>query len=254
MPLSSSNKGSSMAYEHFNLYYDQLMDDVPYERYLQLVEKYSQKNDKLLDLGCGTGTILVPLKQKGYDIEGLDISDEMLLITQNKLMELHLNCPLFQDDMRHIHRGNYYNLIFSFLDTINYLTSFDALKETFTGIYHSLKEEGVFLFDIHVKEHVEAVFQDYFYHADFEDFTYLWDTDLEQVRDATNLYHHLSFFIPNQEGLYERVDEEHHQVIYPLKTYIDFLHEVGFKSIDVLEDFEAKQVNPQKYIVICKKY
>lgn len=78
-----------MNYEQFALLYDELMNDVPYDKWVEFTEESLQQADmkeaKILDVACGTGNVTLPLVQKGYDVVGVDLSEEMLAVAQQKL-------------------------------------------------------------------------------------------------------------------------------------------------------------------------
>jgi SAM-dependent methyltransferase len=243
-----------MAYEHFYQFYDRLMQDVPYEKYTQLIQDLATNHGQILDLGCGTGTVLSELLQAGLLVDGLDLNEDMLLLTQEKLNNLNLHTSLYLDDMRTLSRLDYYELVYSFLDTINYLTTKDDVRATFAGVYHILKQGGQFVFDVHSIHYVESVFTDYSFHDDFDDLTYIWDIETDTTPDATIIKHYLSFFIKDHEH-YSRLDEVHTQMAFPISYYLTVLKEVGFKEIKVLSDFQPG-INSEaaKYIIICKKY
>ena len=46
-----------MAYEAFSYYYDILMQDVPYHKWIAKTKQYLPTGSSILDVGCGTGTI-----------------------------------------------------------------------------------------------------------------------------------------------------------------------------------------------------
>ena len=75
-------------YRDFAFVYDELMDDVDYEGWIdyieQIIEKENAKVKNILELACGTGNITIPLAKKNYDIAGIDISDEMLNVARSK--------------------------------------------------------------------------------------------------------------------------------------------------------------------------
>ena len=74
-----------MKYEQFALLYDELMNDVPYDKWVEFTEESLQQADmkeaKILDVACGTGNVTL-LVQKGYDLIGVDLSEEMLTVAQ----------------------------------------------------------------------------------------------------------------------------------------------------------------------------
>jgi len=244
-----------MAYEHFYQFYDSLMDDVPYSKYTQLVKQYAKQNDYILDIGCGTGCILISLIENGFLVDGIDISDEMLLVTKQKLMEKNLNANLFQDDMRNIMIEDEYDLIISFLDTINYLYTLEDVSLTFKKIYKALKNEGYFIFDIHSLYKLHHVLDGYSYNETRNDFTYLWNSYVEREASYSTVHHELSFFIEQKNNLYKRLDEFHQQVVFPLKTYIQILEDIGFEIEKTQYDFDdsKNESNCDKMIVVAKK-
>ena len=84
------------AYTGFAEVYDTFMDNVPYEEWgaylCGLLEEYGIRDGIVADLGCGTGTMTEYLAEKGYDMIGIDASEEMLEIAQEK------NCLLYTSD------------------------------------------------------------------------------------------------------------------------------------------------------------
>ncbi len=76
------------AYTGFAQVYDTFMDNVPYDGwagYLTgLLQEYGVKDGLVLELGCGSGKITRRLASKGYDMIGIDISEEMLEIARER--------------------------------------------------------------------------------------------------------------------------------------------------------------------------
>jgi len=145
-------------------------------------------------------------------------------------------------------------MIFSLIDTLNYLSEYREVVQTFQGVYAALKPGGVFFFDVHNMNSLKETFEGYSYHEDYPTFTYLWDTYLEEAEDNIKLYHELSFFIEETPGFYKRLDESHLQVVFPSATYLKTLKQVGFRDIIMLADFKKeKDPNAAKYQYICVK-
>lgn len=64
--------------------------------YLDVVKKYDQP---VLDVGCGTGRILLDFMQQGIDIDGVDNSPDMLALLRQKAEKLNLNPVVYQQEM-----------------------------------------------------------------------------------------------------------------------------------------------------------
>src|SRR5678816_1852975 len=64
--------------------------------YLDVVKKYGQP---VLDVGCGTGRILLDFMSQGIDIEGVDNSLDMLALLKQKAEKLNLNPIVYQQEM-----------------------------------------------------------------------------------------------------------------------------------------------------------
>lgn len=244
-----------MAYEYLNQFYDSLMENVPYHKYLTIIEKYIDKKAHILDLACGTGNMLLELVKSGYTTHGLDISEEMLTIAKQKLMEINLHANLFQDDMRNIQVENNYELIICLLDSINYLTTAGDIKKTFSGVYQALKKGGYFIFDIFAFNRVEAIFANYSYNESDDDYTYIWNTFVEKKPRYFIVNHEFIFFIKSQNNYFHKYLEYHQQVIFPLKVYLELLSNIGFEIKDVYFDFEKKQSenDSERIILVAKK-
>lgn len=79
------------AYTSFAEVYDTFMDNVPYEEWADYLEdrlkEYGVKDGLVLELGCGTGSMTELLAEKGYDMIGVDNSEDMLEIAMEKRIE-----------------------------------------------------------------------------------------------------------------------------------------------------------------------
>ena len=78
------------AYTSFARVYDMFMDNVPYEEWCDyitgLLKEYGISNGLVLDLGCGTGSMTELLAARGFDMIGVDCSEDMLEIALEKRM------------------------------------------------------------------------------------------------------------------------------------------------------------------------
>ena len=69
-------------YQAFAELYDELMNDVDYESwadyYTRLLSIYGIRGGKICECACGTGSLTLPLYRRGFQMTGVDVSQEML--------------------------------------------------------------------------------------------------------------------------------------------------------------------------------
>ena len=81
-----------MAYNEFAYFYDEFNGeadyDALYEQIRQELNAHDIRDGILADLGCGTGELTLMLTQAGYDMIGIDQSEEMLCVVRDKAEQL----------------------------------------------------------------------------------------------------------------------------------------------------------------------
>ncbi|MBT2665548.1 methyltransferase domain-containing protein [Bacillus sp. ISL-4] len=230
-----------MTYERFAYVYDELMKDAPYEKWLMILtaklEQYGIGGRKVLDLACGTGEMTVELAQHGFEVTGVDLSDEMLLVANEKAVKLGLSIPLFQQNMAELEGLGQFDCVTIFCDSLNYLRDAEDIVKTFSRVHEHLKDGGLFLFDVHSIYKMEEIFRDNTFAVNGEEVSYIWDC-FPGV-EPYSVEHDLSFFVRDDEsGLYDRFDELHYQRTYPVEQYKKWLEQAGFTVSEVLADLE----------------
>ena len=98
------NAYNTSAYGSFAYVYDIFMDNVNYREWTEyIVETLAQdeiKDGLVLELGCGTGTVTEMLAEAGYDMIGIDNSEEMLAEAMEKRVESGHNILYLLQDMQ----------------------------------------------------------------------------------------------------------------------------------------------------------
>ncbi|KOR79741.1 methyltransferase domain-containing protein [Peribacillus simplex] len=230
-----------MTYERFAYVYDELMKDAPYEKWLMILtaklEQYGIGGRKVLDLACGTGEMTVELAQHGFEVTGVDLSDEMLLVANEKAVKLGLSIPLFQQNMAELEGLGQFDCVTIFCDSLNYLRDEEDIVKTFSRVHEHLKDGGLFMFDIHSVYKMEEIFRDHTFAVNGEEVSYIWDCFPGE--EPYSVEHDLSFFVRDDEsGLYDRFDELHYQRTYPVEQYKKWLEQAGFTVSEILADLE----------------
>lgn len=138
----------------YSRYYNLLYKDKDYAgetEYIQgLIRKYHPHAKKILDLGCGTGRHDILLAEKGYDIIGVDMSEEMLSVANSQLSSLkprHLSLNFIHDDIRTVRLGSTFDVVTSLFHVMSYQTTNDDLFAAFATARAHLKAGGIFIFD-----------------------------------------------------------------------------------------------------------
>jgi SAM-dependent methyltransferase len=133
------------AYERFAAFYDDVMDDPGPRaaRVIESIDRYHPGARSLLELGCGTGSMLGRLPGMA-SVTGLDRSPQMLAIAATKVPR----AQLLRGDMASFSLGRQFDVVLCAFDSLNHLLSFDAWLSTFDSVLTHLTEGGLFVFDV----------------------------------------------------------------------------------------------------------
>jgi predicted TPR repeat methyltransferase len=230
-----------LAYGDFAYYYDQLMKDAPYEKWMTFLEeamaRYGIRPRHIADLGCGTGTLSIPLAERGYTVTGVDLSEEMLSVACAKVESQTPRLRFFCQDLRELVLPEPVDLAFSFCDTLNYLTREEDVHQVFARVKEALRPNGLFMFDVHsVFKLREKLGQNVFYEVT-DEVSYIWQSRFEEAT-ATVEYDITFFALDDEEDeLYRRFHEVHVQRAYEPEVLCDLLKSVGFSTVEVYADF-----------------
>lgn len=114
------------AYTSFASVYDTFMDNIPYEEWAEylsrLLAEYEVTDGIVLDLGCGTGTLTELMAARGFDMIGVDYSEEMLEIAMEKRAESGRDILYLLQDMREFELYGTVRAVISICDSLNYIT------------------------------------------------------------------------------------------------------------------------------------
>ena len=239
------------AYSKFAEIYDDLMDDVPYERIAEIIDskikKYEIKNNIVLDLACGTGILTKELSKKGYEMIGADMSAEMLQKAQEKNPDsLFLNQPMEDFELY----GTVGAIVCS-LDSINYLTDDESLYETLRLCNNYLEPDGLLIFDINTEYKFKNVLSDNVFTFDSENIFYTWENNYCEDEKLCDFY--LTFFVKEGEQ-YTRFDETHTERAYSDEEIGKALKTNGFSVVEKLDDFtdSPATATSERVMYVCK--
>lgn len=253
-----------MSYEQFAYTYDRLMNSMPYEAWLRFVkecfERYQIKPTTLVDLGCGTGNLSIPLAAEGFQVTGLDLSEDMLAVAEQKQSEQSSQLRggtvrWIQQDLREWELGEEVDVAISFCDSLNYLLEEEDIVDAFRQTYAGLKPGGLFLFDVHTPQQLFAYAESQPFFLNEDDVAYIWTSELDEER--VQIEHDLTIFVKNSGTgeTFRRIEETHEQRAYSLPWLEQMLKEVGFSEIQQASDFTWEKPTDQteRAFFIAKK-
>ncbi|WP_028561700.1 class I SAM-dependent DNA methyltransferase [Paenibacillus pinihumi] len=240
------------AYRQFAAVYDRLMEDMPYPEWLSFARqcwgRYGMPKS-VADIGCGTGSLAIPLARSGFEVYGIDLSSNMLSIARNKwdagnqpVIRSQIGSVQFlQQDMRDWELPEQVDSVISFCDCLNYLTEPEDVEAMFEATFRSLKDGGVFLFDVHPPSQLQRYAEEQPFVLDERDIAYIWTCELDEQR--YEIEHHLSIFSkegPERDALFHRIDETHIQRAYEPAWLNGALLRAGFAKVELFADFRLE--------------
>ena len=241
-----------MMYGDFAYFYDKLMYDLDYEKIYKFIrevlEKKSLEPKLILEMACGTGGLTEKLA-KDYKLHAFDLSDDMLSVCQNKIRSKNLK--LFKQNMAGFSAPSTYDAIISVGDSLNYLTDEGDFEAAIKSAYAHLKEDGIFIFDLNTEykfKNIPPVTVD-----EVDDVLYIWENIYDE-EEKLNTYG-VNFFRNIKDNDYRRFYEEHLERAYDLSLVKNLLEEIGFKEIEVYDDYEFKEVSDKtsRYTLVARR-
>ncbi|HAP15083.1 MAG TPA: SAM-dependent methyltransferase [Lactococcus sp.] len=240
------------SYEEFARVYDSVMDEELYDLWFDFSQRhFPAKTQNIMELACGTGILSIRFSQAGYEVTGVDLSEEMLTIADKRARQLGEHIIFVTGDMRELSGEAKFDVVTCYSDSLCYMTNISEVQRVFDGVYESLNEEGVFIFDVHSTYQVGSVFPGYSYHENDEDFAFLWDSFEGDYPHS--VVHELTFFVKDSEGRFVRKDEVHQERTYPIKEYLKGLQQ--FSKVEVYADFQDEKPDEEslRWFFVCKK-
>lgn len=237
-----------------------MMREVDYRgwvRYLLLLMRVAGKEsrrsktegERLCEFACGTGNISLILSRLGYDVTGIDSSGEMLEVARNKIARRNGNVlHLVHHDMVTYCSEEAFDRAVCLYDSVNYISSRDALAMFLSNVYKSLKRGGVFVFDASLESNS------------------LSDASLfvQRGKHKGVYYHRKSEYDPKAKihTTYVRlkkdgrvIEEVHREYVYGIELIRKLFTEAGFEEKFAAGDFtmlEAGNTSERVHFVLVK--
>ena len=269
-------------YNSFAYVYDEFMENVPYERWAQMLADILRadgiEDGLLLDLGCGTGTLTRMMADLGYDMTGVDLSADMLSVAREYEMNLQDDAEVRYDPTAdsEIHDGDFDNegedeprvkdgdrsailylcqdmrefelygtvrAVYSLCDCLNYITEYEELVQVFKLVNNYLDPGGLFIFDMNTIHKFSEVLGDKTFAENGEDASFIWDNHYD--KDTRINEYDLTLFIEDEDGRYVRETELHRQRGYSVDEVKRALEAAGLVFLKVRDEDTGSDVTDE---------
>lgn len=273
-------------YTGFASVYDVFMDNVPYDEWADYIQKLLQKNKVenglILELGCGTGSITRRLAGRGYDLIGIDYSEEMLQIAREKGEELGDKILYLCQDMREFELYGTVGAVISVCDSMNYILSEEELLQVFRLVNNYLDPQGVFIFDLDTEYAYKEILGDNTIAENREEGSFIWENTYYEDEMLNEI--NLTLFIPEQQeidiengnlirkdsvqgsdepdgngqsghNLYRKYEETHYRKAYSLNRMKDLIEEAGMEWVAMYDalTFKKPSKNSERVYIVARE-
>ncbi len=260
-------------YTNFAQVYDLFMT-APYERWVRFIEEIwkeyglvqgdmSGKAKLILELACGTGQVCRLLAEKGYEVIGLDASEEMLMQAREnspkEILYLH-------QDMRDFELYGTVDSILCVCDGLNYLLKDKELIGVFKKVKNYLNPGGLFLFDLNTEYKFKHILGNNVFSEHDENAAMIWENHYHEKKKIHE--YQIDFFIKSdckesedsyksdlEDIIYRRYFERHLERAYSLEEISGFLETVGLRLLKVYEDYRRRKprANSERLTFVATK-
>ena len=245
------------AYTSFAEVYDMFMDNIPYEDWCgyltSLLKEYGINDGLVLDLGCGTGTLTELLAKEGYDMIGVDVSEDMLQEAIEKRAESGLPILYLLQDMREFELYWTVRAVVSICDSLNYILDYDDLAHVFSLVNNYLDPKGMFIFDLNTEAKFQAMGSETIAEVRDEG-SFIWENEYDE-EEKINSYD-LTLFIREEDDLYRRYQETHFERAWSLDEIKKALTEAGMEFVAAYDAFtkNAPRKESDRIYVVAREH
>ncbi|MBR0132940.1 MAG: class I SAM-dependent methyltransferase [Lachnospiraceae bacterium] len=241
-------------YTGFAYYYDDFMDDIPYddwaEKIIGILKSEGINDGIVCELGCGTGEMTGRLSDAGYDMIGIDISEDMLALARDKMYESGREGILYLlQDMRNLELFGTVKAFVSVCDSMNYIVSDEDMLDILRKVNNYLDPGGLFIFDLK---------SDYFYRTEYGDNEFTeededgniflsWKNHYDKERKINQ--YHIEIDEPDEDGEMIKTVEEHVQRAYWPDEIHALIDKAGMEFVGIKDSDTMKAPGDE-----CKRY
>ena len=246
-------------YHSFSYFYDKLTSNISYkqraEYFDMLIKKHNGNKNILLDLACGTGSLSEEFSRMGYDVIGVDASEEMLNEAFDKKFDSGLNIQYLCQDMTKLDMFGTIDVTICALDSINHLNSVSDIQATFDKVFLFCEPNGLFIFDVNMPYKHKHVLADNTFIYDLDDVFCVWQNSYNPQNDNYRVDITLDIFGKDENGLDQRYYDELSEIALEQSAIEAMLVSAGFlvEAVYDFDTFNPPLENSEKLVFVARK-
>jgi SAM-dependent methyltransferase len=239
------------------------MDNIPYDEWVlylrELLTENGVSKGLVAELGCGTGNITRRLSRFGYDMIGIDNSEDMLDAAREKEYDGNSDGSpeilYLCQDMREFELYGTVAAVVSICDSINYILDDEELCQVFRLVNNYLDPKGVFVFDFNTRHYYRDVMGETTIAEDREDISFIWDNFYDEQTDINELNLSLFLLADEEKRLYSKHEELHLQRGYTLADIKRLITRSGLTFAAAYDAFthNAPDENSERIYVVARE-
>lgn len=245
-----------MAYNEFAYFYDEFNGAADYDALFAYIQNelraHGVTGGILADLGCGTGDLTLMLTQAGYDVIGIDRSEEMLSVLREKADELDLTgrLLLLRQDLLELDLYGTIRAAVSTFDTYSHIGPLDRFEQAIRKAAYFMEKDGVFIFDLNTPYKHQHILAGQTFDIEAEDALCHWTNQYDEATGRVDISIDITY-----HDTAEQFHESFCEYSYPLETVETLLQRYGFAVARVSDGEEFGPVRPDspRWIITAVK-
>ena len=246
-----------MAYQEFAYFYDEFNCAADYDALFAYVtgelKAHGIQDGIVADFGCGTGELTLMLAQAGYDMIGIDVSEEMLSVLRDKADALGLpltNPMLLCQDLLQLDLYGTIRAAVSTFDTYNHIGPLENFEKAIAKAAFFMEKDGVFIFDLNTPYKHQKILAGETFDIEAEDADCHWSNRYDEAAQRVDITIDIDY---HETG--EHFREQFSEYSYTLDTVRALLEKYGFAVARVAdgEDFGPVRADSPRWIITAVK-